>query len=229
MNNNRICLAFKNSAITVVVEGENTVKLSHIGFKDKKSFDHVVKFSDLKKVLSNEDVEVSSMKITKDDTRTLKIRIDSIDELGEIALTGFCTIQDYIVFIDKVYYLVNGKEIKSYPVSIDNMKYNLTSVDIDTILYLLKNGIIGHGLSRDRIYFTNVFSKTDEKYDKYVSFDISIKDEKYMCIISSGNVREITFKEQPALTLDKPEEFAEKCFNNKHEAINFIAELCIAK
>jgi hypothetical protein len=227
MNNNRICLAFKKSAITVTVEGENTVKLSHIGFEDKKIFDHVVKFSDLKRVLSNAEVETSSMKITKDDTRTLKVRIDSIDELGKIALTGYCTIQDYIVFIEKVYYLMNGKEIKSYPVSIDSMKYNLTSVDIATVLYLLKNGIIGHGLSRDRIYYTNVFNKTDGKYDKYVSFDISIKDEKYTCIISSGNVREITFKEQPAYILDRPEEFAEKCFNNRHEVINFIGKLCI--
>lgn len=229
MNNNRICLAFKKSAITVTVEGKNLIKLSHIGFEDKKIFDHVLRFSDLKKVLFNEDVEVSSMKITKDDTRTLKIRIDSKDETGKIVLTGYCSIQDYIVFIEKVYYLKSEKEVKTYPVSIQNMKYNLSSVDIDTTLYLLKNGIVGQGLWNDTIYYTNILTKIDGNYDKYTSFDISIKDEKYVCTISSGNVSEIIFKDQPAYTLNKPEEFAEKCFDNKHEVINFIVELCIAK
>lgn len=229
MKNNEVLLVLKKSIIIATVEEQDVVKLTHIRLKDNKTFVHVVKLSDLKRVLTNEDVEVSSLKITKDDTRTLKICLSSVDELGKIALTGYCSIQKYVTFIEKLFYLINGKEIKSYPVSVGVVEYALNSADIDTILYLLKNGVVGQGIRKNTVYYKDVLDKTDGKPNRYTAFEITAKDEKYLCTISSGHVREDSFKEKSFYILDKPEEVDEKYFDGRSEMINFIGELCITK
>lgn len=229
MINNNVSLDFKNSKITATIEGENIIKLAHIGFKDKKIFNHMLNFSDLNEVLLNGNIENSSIKITKDDTRTLKVRISSKDETGNIILTSYCSMQDYITFIKKLCYLKSGNEMKDYQVLIGDMEYTLNSIDIEVILYLLKNGIVGQGLFADKIYYTNNLIKVGENYKNYTSFEISIAHEKYLCTISSGSIRNIIFNEQPALALNKPEEVSEKYFNDKDELINFINKLIVYK